>query len=129
LGLAAFTVTGIYITTFFYAIQLYGFGRVVYAIRGSAYLLDESWAEKLLKSIDSSHVEFFDIAFFPGQPVIQPRVPFWPVVLLIDAIWVYLQYRRWKSRQRFPVGCCVKCGYDLRASSGSCPECGVSIAG
>jgi len=29
-----------------------------------------------------------------------------------------------KKRRRSLQGLCVECGYDLRASTGKCPECG-----
>jgi hypothetical protein len=32
--------------------------------------------------------------------------------------------RRRRITQRIAQGCCIHCGYDLRASSGRCPECG-----
>jgi hypothetical protein len=48
----------------------------------------------------------------------------WLVLTLVLTVCLdaLLQYRKRTSRQR--RGECVHCGYDLRASSGRCPECG-----
>jgi len=54
-------------------------------------------------------------------------VPLWFLLLVFSAppaLWMrnYLQ-----SRRALRVGHCRVCGYDLRASSDRCPECGTSI--
>jgi hypothetical protein len=40
---------------------------------------------------------------------------------LLPGAWLRRRYQRAKRISR---GCCVACGYDLRASSGRCTECG-----
>jgi hypothetical protein len=42
-------------------------------------------------------------------------------LLLPMGLWAILG---WRQRRRIKAGCCVNCGYDLRASPERCPECG-----
>jgi len=48
-----------------------------------------------------------------------------PMLILFtpSALWFFRLYRT----RRLAPGLCRKCGYDLRASSGRCPECGVEF--
>jgi hypothetical protein len=56
-------------------------------------------------------------------------MPFVVAVLAIPPIAaVSLHVRRGRRRRRGAAGCCATCGYDLRATPGRCPECGVSTA-
>jgi hypothetical protein len=57
-------------------------------------------------------------------------IPYWSVVTLtgvLPAAWAAARTRRWLiARRRASRGCCTRCGYDLRATPGRCPECGAA---
>jgi hypothetical protein len=55
-------------------------------------------------------------------------IPFWLPLLftLAPPLWWLIQ--RLQNLRRRRDGLCRECGYDLRASSDRCPECGTSIA-
>ena len=54
-------------------------------------------------------------------------VPYWALAVVtgvVPAMWVLWFVRRVVRRRR---GLCVRCGYDLRASTDRCPECGTIV--
>ena len=52
-------------------------------------------------------------------------IPFW-LPFTLAAIPTVILWRR--DRRTVKPGCCRMCGYDLRASKMTCPECGAAIA-
>jgi len=55
--------------------------------------------------------------------------PTWAVIaalLLPMGLWAGIG---WRQRRRIKAGCCVNCGYDLRATPEKCPECGRAVKG
>ena len=51
-------------------------------------------------------------------------LPFWLPVGILAVLALRISYRSYRVRKRRLTGMCTKCGYDLRASPGECPECG-----
>jgi hypothetical protein len=57
-------------------------------------------------------------------------IPYWfptSICGLVPVLWVMKSRRRWRERRRARLGLCRGCGYDLRASEGRCPECGLGM--
>ncbi len=83
------------------------------------------WREYLLPSAGSETMQYRFITGASG-PI---QIPIWRVCLplyflFIPAIWQMIGYGLRRRRNRFRVGVCPRCGYDLRASPDRCPECG-----
>jgi len=54
------------------------------------------------------------------------EVPYWLLALITLSGPAALTIRSVRSRRRRLRGLCPRWGYDLRASPGRCPECGVA---
>ena len=57
-------------------------------------------------------------------------VPEWALLLIFlvsPALWLRRQQRLRLVARRSQRNQCISCGYDLRASSGRCPECGLDM--
>ena len=77
---------------------------------------------------------------FPSQPPFIPYavdgvtvsvgIPYWSLVLIFALLssWAALgAFRRRYRIRRHMSGQCINCGFDLRASTERCPECGTPI--
>lgn len=56
------------------------------------------------------------------------KIAYWKLVLaflLLPGRWIQLRLR--DRRRRLRAGLCQTCGYDLRASTERCPECGTPV--
>lgn len=55
-------------------------------------------------------------------------VSYWLIATVMAVIPVTALVTWLRRRSRHSDGCCAKCGYDLRATPGRCPECGERAA-
>ena len=62
------------------------------------------------------------LVFGFGRPGVWASAALVAALLVAHAAGEYLARRR--ARRAFEGGRCTRCGYDTRASSGRCPECG-----
>ena len=62
-----------------------------------------------------------------GRSTAVAAFPVWLLTLLFGALPAARLYRR--LRPKHPSGLCPRCGYDLRATPGRCPECGREPSG
>jgi hypothetical protein len=68
----------------------------------------------------------------PPAAVYGLAVPHWLLFLAAATLPCVGVLRRWRGRvrlRRLAAGQCGRCGYDLRASPGRCPECGSGAGG
>ena len=56
--------------------------------------------------------------------VVPMLFPFALIVATAVALWLPGAFQRHKLRRRAGAGRCARCGYDLRATTDRCPECG-----
>lgn len=63
-----------------------------------------------------------------GRPRFAMVTPVWVVALLAAVPPAWHLGLRLHRRRRQRRGCCMACGYDLRATSHRCPECGLLAA-
>jgi hypothetical protein len=52
------------------------------------------------------------------------RIPLWMTIGLLALLPLVRFTRARRASRRAAAGCCLNCGYDLRASPTRCPECG-----
>ena len=78
--------------------------------------------------------ERFFVRHYPHEPtnksVYDVFAPGWlPPLVFAPGLWFWGRrtYRRVLTHRRRKAGLCVTCGYDIRESSGRCPECGEAI--
>ena len=58
------------------------------------------------------------------------KMPTWfalVVTAIPSAAWGFVWHKRRTRSKRREFGLCLQCAYDLRASEGKCPECGMAI--
>jgi len=97
------------------------------------YQISQDWL--YYATIATEHIEFAGAGFVrytqPSAPLAvfrQIRVPIWMPAAMLALLLIFsvrwLRAESCKARE----GLCRRCGYDLRASTDRCPECGEPIS-
>jgi hypothetical protein len=93
--------------------------------------LDLSDSDRLREELhDKANHQFsrFNFSAAVGNEFTIISVPFWFIAIVSAvplAMWTRGHVRR---RHRRTSGLCLDCGYDLRATSDRCPECGAAVS-
>jgi hypothetical protein len=69
------------------------------------------------------------VRFEGGGTFFRAAVPAWWVVVAMAALSAACAVWSRHGKRRISAGMCGRCGYDLRASLGRCPECGTAEGG
>ena len=67
------------------------------------------------------------VSHFSKEPM-HLAVAAWMLAIPVGCLVAYLSMRHDLPGERVSEGRCRNCGYDLRASKKTCPECGTAIA-
>jgi hypothetical protein len=68
---------------------------------------------------------FFDLFRGVVALVVITAFAWWLLRDSFSDLWIRWRLRR--HRNRFGPGMCTRCGYDVRTTSGRCPECGEPV--
>jgi hypothetical protein len=112
------------------------FGANLQSHRGGVWLQTLS-ASSATGATSRTHVNLLGVAVTSGDVLvgspasyvhsIAVRVPYWffaGVAAVLPLLWVR---ERRRQQRRFHAGHCPRCGFDLRITPDSCPECGLLI--
>jgi hypothetical protein len=104
-----------------------GWAGTVWPLRRGSYFYGTDYYEDLLRDHANGGTMYRRSRVnTPEQrgDVLLLVVPYWPLVLASATPVVALFASRRRNCPRVRTGLCAACGYDLRATPGTCPECG-----
>jgi hypothetical protein len=103
-----------------------GMGRRLFTVAAAVSLVIAALCPFLARQVEQSNVldpkrAMADAQFYRHV---------WPIFLILPLIWAAVRVREAlharEDRRRARLSLCRFCGYDLRASTDQCPECGIA---